>query len=539
MKESITIFKKLKNFLKNYSKITQKNLWKKWYDVILKKNKKDNINENSFVTYTVYFKDAEGNTLAVPEIRSAQVGSRIKASDAKFKITGYEVVNNDTAITLSEKDNSITIVYKKAMKDVKICYRNLYTGEDVAQEVTKKYECGDKVTEVAPIMPGHKTMGEKVKSIVVTDNDTDNEIDFFYIPDKQTVYVRYYDYYTGEMISDEITFSQLFGTTVDVTKYIKEINSYNYEEIRFNNSEKKADSTTFTIGVGNVIGIFYKKNIYEYEIDLTKEGVEDADMWRDVVKRALGSLPAIYLQDGEIVTKLENTAELNTGDVLVARIMKKSRKPLPSDINYQEASVEKIEFIWNEDTNGDEYVISESNFGNTLTLSTIVNVKVSDAEGNTYNIKDKFEEKLLVKAKNNSNEQGKTDRTIPSETGKTDRTIPSETRKTDSIISSETGKTDSMIPSESSVIVKANSNNSTQSGESKENRVSTANTQNNEESVLGKSREKEIPGVSGKNSRKAATGDLSNMYERMFVVFILLIAISFIVFVNLKKSNKN
>ena len=46
MKESITIFKKLKNFLKNYSKITQKNLWKKWYDVILKKNKKDNINEN-------------------------------------------------------------------------------------------------------------------------------------------------------------------------------------------------------------------------------------------------------------------------------------------------------------------------------------------------------------------------------------------------------------------------------------------------------------------------------------------------------------
>ena len=46
-KNNKTIFKNMKKFLHNYSKITQKNLWKKWFDITLKKKKGENSNENN------------------------------------------------------------------------------------------------------------------------------------------------------------------------------------------------------------------------------------------------------------------------------------------------------------------------------------------------------------------------------------------------------------------------------------------------------------------------------------------------------------
>ena len=37
----------MKKFLHNYSKITQKNLWKKWFDITFKKKKGENSDENN------------------------------------------------------------------------------------------------------------------------------------------------------------------------------------------------------------------------------------------------------------------------------------------------------------------------------------------------------------------------------------------------------------------------------------------------------------------------------------------------------------
>ena len=45
-KKNKTIFKQMKKFLHNYSKITQKNLWKMWYDLELKRKKNENSDED-------------------------------------------------------------------------------------------------------------------------------------------------------------------------------------------------------------------------------------------------------------------------------------------------------------------------------------------------------------------------------------------------------------------------------------------------------------------------------------------------------------
>ena len=45
-KGNLTIFEHMQNFLHNYSKIAQKNLWKKWYDLELKRKKGNNSDEN-------------------------------------------------------------------------------------------------------------------------------------------------------------------------------------------------------------------------------------------------------------------------------------------------------------------------------------------------------------------------------------------------------------------------------------------------------------------------------------------------------------
>ena len=47
IKENITMFEKMKKFWKNYTKITQKNLWEKWYEVELDRKKKECSDEDS------------------------------------------------------------------------------------------------------------------------------------------------------------------------------------------------------------------------------------------------------------------------------------------------------------------------------------------------------------------------------------------------------------------------------------------------------------------------------------------------------------
>ena len=46
-KENITIFEDLKMFLKNYIKITQNNLWEKWYEFELERKKKESSDEDA------------------------------------------------------------------------------------------------------------------------------------------------------------------------------------------------------------------------------------------------------------------------------------------------------------------------------------------------------------------------------------------------------------------------------------------------------------------------------------------------------------
>ena len=41
-----TIFNNMQKFLHSYSKITQKNLWKKWFDLEFKRKKEENLDEN-------------------------------------------------------------------------------------------------------------------------------------------------------------------------------------------------------------------------------------------------------------------------------------------------------------------------------------------------------------------------------------------------------------------------------------------------------------------------------------------------------------
>jgi len=106
----INIFSHMKNFLRSYNKITQKNLWKKWYDLELKRKMEECSDEN------------ENKENIILNICENMISFQISKSNIK------NVVENINKIVFGEG----TELYEKVKKE----YINLITKANYISEAT-------------------------------------------------------------------------------------------------------------------------------------------------------------------------------------------------------------------------------------------------------------------------------------------------------------------------------------------------------------------------------------------------------------------
>lgn len=263
-------------------------------------------------SYTIkYLKEDSKTFVKEPTvIYDRQLGEVI--TEYAPEIEGYDVINPEETITITEDYNEIIFYYRSEEVKYVVEYLDVRTNEPIyAERNVYGFMYGDVITEIALDIPGYVVQGDGILEFTITEMET--KVTFYYEPRSDLSYTI--EYYYNDVLNEEKT-EKIINQT-----YLSEISTY-IDKVEEGYELDKVENLPLIVTLDedkNLIKVYYISNDIEYKVEYYYDGElnEEATVVKTGKYKEVVNTYEDKVIDGYVFEKVENIPlDLNVDETL-------------------------------------------------------------------------------------------------------------------------------------------------------------------------------------------------------------------------------